>query len=125
MSSRCVVMARPSISGAGAGPADTLNDVEDDAGEAILFDPDLLVVGDLAQSAKKFLVRYFLLDALAGVANSLKQNYGMSVPDVGKGLGQVADIAPPYKGVLIYGAIVQGGLREKELSQALADRCLG
>ena len=42
-----------------AGPADTLNDVEDDAGEAILFDPDLLVVGDLAQPAKEFLVRYF------------------------------------------------------------------
>lgn len=35
--------------GAGAGPADALGDVEDDAREAVLVDVDLLVVGDLSE----------------------------------------------------------------------------
>lgn len=38
--------------GAGARAPDALGDVEDDAGEAVLIDPDLLVVGDLAQLAR-------------------------------------------------------------------------
>ena len=37
--------------GAGARATDPLGDVEDDAREAVLVDPDLLVVGDLAQLA--------------------------------------------------------------------------
>lgn len=35
--------------GAGAGPADALGDVEDDAREAVLVDVDLLIVGDLSE----------------------------------------------------------------------------
>ena len=37
--------------GAGAGPADALGDVEDDAREAVLVDVDFLVVGDLSEFA--------------------------------------------------------------------------
>lgn len=39
--------------GAGAGLADALCDVKDDAREAVLVDPDFLVVGDLSQLAAK------------------------------------------------------------------------
>lgn len=39
--------------GAGAGPADALGDVEDDAREAVLVDVDLLVVGDLSEGTTR------------------------------------------------------------------------
>ena len=43
--------------GAGAGPADALGDVEDDAREAIFVDVDFLIIGDLSEGA----VFFFLL----------------------------------------------------------------
>jgi hypothetical protein len=39
--------------GPGAGLADALCDVKDDAREAVLVDPDFLVVGDLSQLAAR------------------------------------------------------------------------
>ena len=39
--------------GAGAGPADALGDVEDDAREAVLVDVDLLIVGDLSEGTTR------------------------------------------------------------------------
>ena len=44
--------------GAGAGPADALGDVEDDAREAIFVDVDFLIIGDLSEGAVFF---FFLL----------------------------------------------------------------
>lgn len=71
--------------GASSGLADALGNVEDDAGEAFLVDPDFLIVGDLSQLA----MREQRLVSMGGATNSFarKGAEDKGLPDVGKGGG--------------------------------------
>ena len=98
----------------GAGRADALADVEDDAREAVFVDPGLLVVGDLAQlaaegertilSARFQQMRYLRVeggqaDTCEGDADrQTAQSDDGVLPDVGKLLGQVADYCASVEG---------------------------
>lgn len=68
--------------GAGAGAADPFGYVKDDAGEAILVNPDLLAVGDLTKLA----ARRKASNQRCACGERMKAS-----PDVGKVGGEVGD----------------------------------
>lgn len=74
------------------GWPDALGDIKDDAGEAVLVDVDLLVVGDLSQFATHSVRRE------ESPGESARGVYLTSA----KLLGRSQMMAPPYSGVLLY-----------------------
>lgn len=76
------------------GGVDALGNVEDDAGEPVLIDPDLLVVGDFAQIAGHGAIE--LATKSSGKLNS--RVVVCLVPNVGKVAGEVAHESPAKQG---------------------------
>ncbi|VUC34569.1 unnamed protein product [Clonostachys rosea] len=85
--------------GSGARLAHALGDVEDDAGEALLVDPDLLVVRDFSDFAAQLL--------LAQLAVAFWTTRGLSYLTSAKCSGRSLTIAPPYRGVLLNSVIFE------------------
>lgn len=81
-----------------AAGADALGDVEDDAGETVLVDVDLLVVGDLAQRAASTgqgnIRVLFVIGSLMKHKLQARGCVALYIPNIGKLLREVAHQRP-------------------------------
>jgi hypothetical protein len=101
---------------AGAGGVDSLGDVEDDRGEAVLVDVDFLVVRDLADGAGSQGSVAWSVNQRAGASGVLQKKalaLDENVPHVGEVVGEFAFQRPAEEADLLVAAAGHGELLEE------------